>query len=103
MDWIRKQVQAQEYEFSEHAEHERQADRMTVTDVECALLDAELLEDYPDDPRGLSCLVLGYGSTGYPIHVVCGKSPGGTLRLITVYIPSLPKWLDVRTRYRGDR
>jgi len=113
LDWIRTQVQTGEYEFSEHAEQERQADKIPIADVERALLDAEMVEDYPDDPRGSkrrflaalgmtngSCLVLGYGSAGYPIHVVCGRSPRGTLRVITVYIPSLPKWLDARTRAR---
>lgn len=100
LDWIRDQVHSEAYEFSEHAERERQADRMTIADVECALLNAQLLEDYPDDPRGPSCLLLGSGCTGYPIHVVCGRSSGGTLRLITVYIPALPKWLDARTRSR---
>ena len=100
LTWIRAQVQTGEYEFSEHAEQERQADRIPIADVERALLNAEILEDYPDDPRGPSCLILGYGAAGYPIHVVCGRSPKGTLRIITVYIPSLPKWLDARTRAR---
>lgn len=59
LDWIREQVQIEKYEFSEHAEQERQADRIPIADVEHALLDAEILEDYPDDPRGSSCLVLG--------------------------------------------
>lgn len=98
--WIRDQAQAEEYEFSEHAERERQADRISIADVKCALVNAEILEDYPDDPRGPSCLILGYGAIGYPIHVVCGRSPKGTLRLITVYIPTLPKWLDAGTRAR---
>jgi hypothetical protein len=100
LTWIRDQVQAEEYEFSEHAERERQADRMPILDVERALLSAEILEDYPNDPRGPSCLIVGYGATGYPIHLVCGRSPKGTLRLITVYVPSLPRWLDARTRAR---
>jgi len=42
--------------------------------------------------------LLGYSRQGYPLHVVCGQTPSGTLRLITVYIPSPPKWVDERTR-----
>ena len=94
-------MQAGEYEFSEHAERERQADRMPISDVERALLSADVLEDYPDDSRGPSCLIVGHGAAGHPIHVVCGRSPKGTLRIITVYVPSLPKWLDARTRARS--
>ena len=32
--------------------------------------------------------------------VVCGQTPSRGLRLITVYIPSQPKWVDERTRRR---
>ena len=31
----------------------------------------DLVEDYPDDSRGHSCLMLGFGGGGRPIHVVC--------------------------------
>ena len=61
------------------------------------------LEDYADDPRGASCLILGY-SRGRAIHVVCGWTSANILRIITVYLPKPPKWLDDRTRrLRGDQ
>lgn len=98
--WIQREVRSGEYEFSGHADEEREAEKILIADVEEALLTGEILEDYPDDPRGPSCLVLGYSSRGYPIHVICGRTPSGKLRLITVYTPSLPKWVDERTRRR---
>ena len=57
------------------------------------------LEDYPDDPRGHSCLVLGH-TGGQPVHVVCGLTRQGRLLLITVHRPLPPKWRDARTRER---
>jgi hypothetical protein len=56
------------------------------------------LEDYPDDPRGHSCLVLGFNRTGQPIHTVWGLLPTDWVRLITVYVPKPPKWIDPWTR-----
>jgi hypothetical protein len=100
IEWIRQQVRAANYEFSGHADDERQAERIPIAEVEEALLAGEILEDYPNDPRGPSCLVLGQGNLGYPIHVVCGQTRSARLRLITVYIPSQPKWIDERTRRR---
>jgi hypothetical protein len=100
IEWIRQQVRSGNYEFSGHADDERQAERIPIAGVEEALRNGEIIEDYPNDPRGPSCLVLGHGSPGYPIHVVCGQTPSGRLRLITVYIPSQPKWVDERTRRR---
>jgi len=55
-------VAAGDYELSEHAEDERQADRIPISEVEHALLGGCILENYPDAPRGPSCLVLGYAS-----------------------------------------
>lgn len=100
IDWIRQQIRSGAYEFSGHAEDERQVDRITISEVEESLLNGEVLEDYPNDARGPSCLVLGHASRGYPIHVVCGQTPSLRLRVITVYVPSLPKWIDERTRRR---
>ncbi len=59
-----------------------------------------IVEKYPDDPRGESCLVLGYTPEGKAVHVVCEKNRNGHLILITVYIPSMPKWKDPLTRNR---
>lgn len=98
IDWIKRKVQEGNYEYSAHAEEERQADKLMVSEIETALLEGEILEDYPNDPRGESCLVLGYGDVGVPIHVVCGKTKQEDLRIITVYIPTAPKWIDERTR-----
>ena len=98
---IQRLIRQGNYEFSIHAQQERLDEDLDVTEIEEALVQGEILEDYPDDPRGESCLVLGYAGTK-PIHTVVGwarKSPGARiLRLITVYIPQSPKWTDSRTR-----
>lgn len=96
--WIQKQVKSENYEISSHADEEMQNDKISILEIESALLKCEILEEYPQDPRGSSCLVLGYGQEGYPIHIVCGKTKSGKLRIITVYIPALPKWLNEKTR-----
>jgi uncharacterized protein DUF4258 len=57
IDWTRQQIRSGAYEFNGHAEDERQVDRFTISEVEEALLNGEILEDYPNDPRGPSCLV----------------------------------------------
>ena len=84
-----------------HADQERLAEGLTVAALEQALQSAELIEDYPNDPRGHSCLILGF-TEGRAIHVVCGLTRQQKLILITVYLPVLPKWRDERTRARGN-
>jgi hypothetical protein len=94
---IRTKIDAGNYEISVHAEKERYAEDISIFDIETAILQGEILEDYPDDPRGESCLILGY-SEGRAIHIVCGYTSIKSLRVITVYLPKRPKWLDERTR-----
>lgn len=94
---IREKVERGEYEISYHAEKERYAEDILIADMESAVFSGEILESYPDDPRGKSYLILGY-SRNRPIHIVCGYTPLKWVRIITVYIPKKPKWIDERTR-----
>jgi len=60
----------------------------------------EIIEDYPDDPRGQSCLMLGHGHGGRALHVVCAPKVE-YLAIITAYLPSPDAWEDdFRTRKR---
>lgn len=96
---IRQSAATGAYELSLHADEERLDENLTVAELEDVLRSAELLEDYPNDPRGHSCLALGYVG-GRPVHVVCGLTKQDKVILITVYVPAMPKWSDERTRNR---
>jgi hypothetical protein len=49
---IRKLIVQGKYELSKHAERERESDMIPVEKLEQALRDCEVIEEYPDDPRG---------------------------------------------------
>ncbi len=69
-------------------------DRMiTTTEVRVTVKTGELIEDYPDDPRGHSCLVLGRTETEGPLHVVCAAKED-YLAVITAYVPNTEEWED---------
>jgi len=102
IDEIKRLIREGRYEVSFHAQQERLEDDLDIGEVELAVLQGELLEDYPADPRGPSCLVGGLAGAK-PIHVVLGwakvkAQSAPVLRVITVYIPRPPKWKDLRTR-----
>jgi hypothetical protein len=59
---VRGLIQSEHYEFSLHAERGRQADKRTIAEVEKPLESCEIIEDYLNDPRGASFLVLGFAS-----------------------------------------
>lgn len=79
-----------------NAEIERKADELTFAQIEEALLNGKILEQYPNTGRGESCLVVGFAGK-VPIHIVCGWRDERAA-LITVYIPTLPKFIDPWTR-----
>ena len=99
LEWIQERVRCGEYLLSLHADEERRADGLDIADLEEALLNGQMLEEYPEDRRGSSCLVYGT-SQGQPIHVVCGKNRSEWMVVVTVYIPSEPKWQSP-TKRRG--
>lgn len=91
IDWIREKVKQSEYYFSKHGDQARQDDNLTVIEVEESLLTGRILEQYPDTGRGESCLVAGFSDDGKPIHAVGGRR-GNWLAIVTVYIPTPPKF-----------
>ena len=67
-------------------------DRMiTPEEVTRAVLRGEIIEDYPTDLRGHSCLLLGFGDEALPVHVVCSPKDD-YLAVITAYRPDPELW-----------
>ena len=91
MAWVRQCASEQRYCYSRHGDQERQNDNLFISEVQQALSSGRILEQYEDTGRGESCLVAGFTDEGKPIHIVCGRM-GQKLVVITVYIPSPPKF-----------
>lgn len=62
-------------------------------EVRSVIEDGEIIEDYPDDSRGHSALLLGRGLGGRPIHVVCSPKDE-YLAVITAYLPDKREWSE---------
>ena len=102
LDSIRRKIGEGNYWFTLHAS-ERMIERdIAVAEVVEALLSktAEIIEDYPNAPRGSSCLVLGKTARGRSLHVHSSYPPG--VAIITSYQPEPNDWVNERTR-RGEK
>lgn len=95
---IKEKVRKQEYDLSLHAHQERQEEQVSIEEIEKAILTGDIIEQYPDDPRGTSCLIAGKAQ-GRPLHLVCGFR-GKRLLIVTVYRPKALIWKDYKTRAR---
>ena len=67
-------------------------DRMiTMAEVTAVVMLGEIIEDYLDDVRGHSCLILGFGRERRAIHVACAPKDE-YLAIITAYRPDPDQW-----------
>jgi hypothetical protein len=73
---------------------------ITTGEIRRVIAEGILVEDYPEDPRGHSCLITGQGDGDRPIHVVCAPKQD-YLAVITAYVPSANEWTeDFRVRVK---
>lgn len=81
--------------YTLHALDEMNAEDELISkdEVREAIFKGEMIEDYPEDKRGHSCLLFGFSGKGRPVHVVCAPKQD-YLAVITTYVPSLDKWED---------
>jgi hypothetical protein len=83
--------------ISFHGLDEMDDDDIEVDDIMEAVINGEMVEDYPEDRRGHSCLIFGW-SKGRPHHCVCTIVDNNVF-LITVWIPDFENWMeDYKTR-----
>ena len=91
------------YIFSTHA-YERLSSRgIRIGQFETAVgADAPvIIEDYPLDRRGYSCLILGWYEPDEPLHTQIALVEGDSrAKVITAYRPDLLKWYDDFRRRR---
>lgn len=73
---------------------------ITARELLEALGRSEVIEDYPDDKYGPSCLVFGVTDGGRPLHVQCSYPSRPVLKIITLYEPDPELWIDHRQRRR---
>ena len=103
LEEIRSKILQRQYEFSKHAIDQSIIRNISVGEVEDAISGrCEIIEDYPDDKYGPSCLILGFIRAGRPIHIQCSYPSRPLIKIITVYEPDPDVWVDFRVRKQSQ-
>ncbi len=55
---------------------------------------AVIIEDYPSDKYGPSCLLLGFTIANRPLHLQVTRQSGTRLKIITLYEPDPAEWVN---------
>ena len=95
---IQTVIRARTYRFTLHAGDRMTEREISVRNLEEALLsvESEVIEDYPEDPRGPSCLILGFTPDGRPWHIQCTYPPN--VAVVTAYEPNPEEWVGWKLR-----
>lgn len=99
---VRALVRARDARISEHGYDELANDGLTVREVLAGMVDAVVVEEYPNYPKGPCILLLQKDRSGDPIHVVWGMPKGHEkpVVLVTAYRPDPGRWDQSFTRRR---
>jgi hypothetical protein len=104
---IQVKILSRQFEFSKHAVDQSIFRDITVIEVEQAISSrCEVIENYPDDKYGPSCLILGFTDAGRPLHIQCSYPSRPLIKIITLYQPGPEFWIDHRirrTNLEGDK
>ncbi len=84
---IRQKVADERFEFSKHAVDQSILRQIRVQEVREAIANGQVIESYPNDKYGASCLISGLTQTQRVIHIHCSYSSRPLLKIITVYEP----------------
>ena len=95
---IQAKVAAGEFEFSRHAVDQSLRRQISVREVREAIVSGQVIEDYPNDKYGPSCLLLGFTQNLRPLHLQCSYPERPLVKVITVYEPDPNRWIDLKAR-----
>ena len=98
IDTIKKFVTCGKIRWTNHVIIRLLQRNINQRDVEHALLNGTIIEEYENDYPYPSCLIVGKSKNGDTIHIVCGMN-NNLLYIITAYYPDSKEWKeDMKTR-----
>lgn len=93
---IKSKIRSGEYRYSRHAIQRMVEKKINKLEVEYAILNGEIIEEYPNDKYSPSCLVYGRTERERPLHVQVSQPP--VVVVVTTYEPDPEEWIDFKVR-----
>ena len=98
IDIIKELIKSEKIRWTNHVMIRLLQRNITQKDIEIALLNGEIIEEYENDYPYPSCLVYGINLNNEILHIVCGTNEED-LWIITAYYPDNIEWEnDMKTR-----
>ncbi|MEO0455927.1 MAG: DUF4258 domain-containing protein [Cyanobacteria bacterium P01_A01_bin.114] len=97
---IRQKIADNQFEFSKHALDQSIIRRVRIQEIKEAIAQGQVIEDYPEDKYGPSCLICGFTQADKPLHIQCSYPSRPLVKVITVYEPDPSLWNNNFTERR---
>lgn len=98
IDELQRKFVEDAFEFSKHATDQTLLREISVQEIRDTVRTGEIIEDYPDDKYGPSCLIAGFTVNKRPIHIQCSHPSRTIIKIITFYEPDPKKWIEFKKR-----
>jgi hypothetical protein len=102
IDEIRQKIEQNQFELSKHALDQSIIRDITISEIKQAIIKGNIIEDYPDDKYGASCLILGFTHSNRPLHIQSSYPSRPLIKIITIYQPSETLWKNNYTIRRKE-
>jgi hypothetical protein len=101
LDEICTKIKNGQFELSQHAVEQSSIRHISLQEVREAIEECEMVEDYPNDKYGPSCLILGFTRSKRPLHMQCSYPSRLLVKIVTLYEPDPLRWIDFKTRRKN--
>jgi len=95
---IRQAFIQKQFRYTKHGLEQRIKRHISAEEIEQAILTGQIIEDYPSDKYGPSCLIYGRTKENKPLHIQIAFEP--IISIVTVYEPNPEEWIDFIKRRR---
>ena len=93
---IRKTFIEKRFRYTKHGVEQRINRHISSEEIEQAITNGEIIEDYPSDKYGPSCLIYGKTKQGKALHIQIALLP--IISIVTVYEPNPEEWINNKIR-----
>jgi hypothetical protein len=89
---IQEKIKQNDFELSKHAVDQSIIRNIRIAEIKEAIAQGKIIEDYPDDKYGASCLIAGFTAANRPLHIQCSYPSRPLIKIITIYQPNPERW-----------
>jgi hypothetical protein len=89
---IQEKIEQNDFELSKHAVDQSIIRGIRIAEIKEAIAQGKVIEDYPNDKYGASCLITGFTAANRPLHIQCSYPSRPLIKIITIYQPNRDRW-----------